>query len=83
MVAPEVVEGVSGAAAGMAATVVTYPLMTVSTLQATRSHKRETVLPSSKKAATGTIADILEVGGWLASDSAKSSEDILCKVPIL
>ncbi len=61
MVAPEVVEGISGAAAGMAATVVTYPLMTVSTLQATRAHKRETILPSAKKAATGTIADIAEV----------------------
>ncbi|BDA49053.1 Peroxisomal membrane protein PMP34 [Coccomyxa sp. Obi] len=69
MVAPEVVEGVSGAAAGMAATVVTYPLMTVSTLQATRAHKKDTVLPTAKKAATGTIADIAEVireSGWTA-----------------
>ena len=61
MVAAEVVEGVSGAAAGMAATVVTYPLMTISTLQATRSHKKQSALPPFKKAATGTIADIAEV----------------------
>ena len=36
-VAPAVVEGVSGAAGGIAALLTTYPLMTISTLQATRS----------------------------------------------
>lgn len=61
MVAPEIVEGVSGAVAGMAALSATYPLMTVSTLQATRSQKKYTVVPTDKKAATGTVADIAEV----------------------
>ena len=37
VVAPAVVEGVSGALGGIAALLTTYPLMTISTLQATRS----------------------------------------------
>ena len=45
VVAPAVVEGVSGAAGGIAALLTTYPLMTISTLQATRSKQ---VWPSTQ-----------------------------------
>jgi hypothetical protein len=59
MPADAVIEGVSGAAAGMLALVATYPLMTISTKQATRSKRDgETGGPQT---ATGALADILEV----------------------
>ena len=55
-----VIEGVSGAAAGMLALVATYPLMTISTKQATRSRGTD-VDGGGLKAATGALTDILEV----------------------
>lgn len=64
MAPPAVVEAVSGAAAGCVALVATYPLMTVSTLQATRSKRLQAQLPShkaEKKTAIGTLEDIAEV----------------------
>ena len=59
MPADALIEGVSGAAAGMLALVATYPLMTISTKQATRS-KRDAETGGSQTA-TGALADILEV----------------------
>ena len=59
MVSPAVVEGVSGAAAGMAALTTTYPLMTISTLQATRSKNKAS--GSAPRKRNGTIADIADV----------------------
>ena len=56
-----VIEGVSGAAAGMTALVATYPLMTISTKQATRSKRADEGGDSVNKGATGTFADIAEV----------------------
>ena len=57
-----VIEGVSGAAAGMTALVLTYPLMTISTKQATRSSgERREAGESVNKGASGTLADIAEV----------------------
>jgi hypothetical protein len=59
MVTPAVVEGVAGAAAGMAALTTTYPLMTISTLQATRSKRKERDLRPHIWG--GTMADIADV----------------------
>lgn len=56
-----VIEGVSGAAAGMTALVLTYPLMTISTKQATRSSGKEEGGASVKKGASSTLDDIAEV----------------------
>ena len=64
MAPPAAVEAVSGAAAGCVALVATYPLMTVSTQQATRSKRLEAQLPShkaGKPTALGTFDDIAEV----------------------
>ena len=64
MAPPAVVEAVSGAAAGCVALIATYPLMTVSTQQATRSKRLQAQLPSHKREkanAFGTIEDIAEV----------------------
>lgn len=64
MAPPAAVEAVSGAAAGCVALIATYPLMTVSTQQATRSKRLEAQLPSNttgKASAVGTLEDIAEV----------------------
>ena len=64
MAPPAVVEAVSGAAAGCVALIATYPLMTVSTQQATRSKRLQAQLPSHRKEkanAFGTIEDVAEV----------------------
>ena len=64
MAPPAAVEAVSGAAAGCVALIATYPLMTVSTQQATRSKRLQAQLPShktEKKTAVGTLEDIAEV----------------------
>ena len=55
-----VIEGVSGAAAGMLALVATYPLMTISTKQATRSRGGHGD-GGGLKTATGALSDIIEV----------------------
>ena len=71
MAPPAVVEAVSGAAAGCVALIATYPLMTVSTQQATRSKRLQAQLPLHKKEkanAFGTIEDIAEVCAlWLTN----------------
>ncbi|CAL5226190.1 g9024 [Coccomyxa viridis] len=70
MAPPAAVEAVSGAAAGCVALIATYPLMTVSTQQATRSKRLEAQLPSNttgKASAVGTLEDIAEIireSGW-------------------
>ncbi|KAK9807222.1 hypothetical protein WJX73_010625 [Symbiochloris irregularis] len=66
MVSNAVVEGVAGAVGGIAALVTTYPLMTISTLQATRRRKvsegdEEEPLVVPVKRQTSTIADFAQV----------------------
>eukprot|EP00884_Botryococcus_braunii_P011532 jgi/Botrbrau1/2037/Bobra.0047s0017.1 len=71
MVSDAAVEGVSGALGGIVALVATYPLLTVTTLQATRSSNvtgsvsDQFTVPFKKK--PGTLSDVAEViskHGW-------------------
>ena len=72
------VEGLSGAAAGMTALVLTYPLMTISTKQATRSSGQKEEGQSVKSGASGTLADIADVSQSILNQGSivrvKSSE---------
>lgn len=68
MVSDAAVEGLSGAAGGILALVATYPLMTISTVQATRSKQALQGLPvANVNVRAGTLSDLSEVvreHGW-------------------